>query len=92
MVHERTEAVITFSDTLTYNSPDKVADLALRNRLPLMSPFREITGAGGLMSHGPSIPDLFRRAAGYVDKILKGATPRHSGPVLADLVSAATPA
>jgi putative tryptophan/tyrosine transport system substrate-binding protein len=75
MVHERTEAVITFSDTLTYNFPDKVADLALRNRLPLMSPFREITGAGGLMSHGPNIPDLFRRAAGYVDKILKGAKP-----------------
>jgi putative ABC transport system substrate-binding protein len=75
MVRERAEAVITFSDTMTYNFAARVADLALRNKLPLMSPFREIADAGGLISHGPSIPDLFRRAAGYVDKVLKGAKP-----------------
>jgi putative tryptophan/tyrosine transport system substrate-binding protein len=75
MVQERAEALITFSDTMTYNNSARVAELALRNKLPLMSPFREIPDAGGLMSYGPSIPDLFRRAASYVDKILKGAKP-----------------
>jgi putative ABC transport system substrate-binding protein len=75
IVRERAEAVITFSDTMTYNSANRVAELGLRHRLPLMSPFREIADAGGLMSYGPSVPDLFRRAAAYVDKILKGAKP-----------------
>ena len=75
MVRQRAEAVITFSDTMTYNYSAQVAELALRNKLPLMSPFREIPEAGGLMSYGPSIPDMFRRAASYVDKILKGSKP-----------------
>jgi len=71
----RADAVITFSDTLTYNFPKQVAELAARSRLPLISPFHEVASAGGLMSYGPSISDLFRRAAGYVDKILRGAKP-----------------
>jgi putative ABC transport system substrate-binding protein len=75
MVRERADAVITFSDTMTYVFSSRVAQLAAESRLPLMSPFRETTEAGGLMSYGPSIPDMFRRAAGYVDKILKGAKP-----------------
>jgi putative ABC transport system substrate-binding protein len=73
MIRERADGVITFSDTMTYNFPNRVAELAFRHKLPLISPFREIAEAGGLMSYGPSIPDMFRRAAGYVDKILKGA-------------------
>jgi putative ABC transport system substrate-binding protein len=52
-----------------------IAELGMKNRLPLMSQFRPIVEAGGLMSYGPDLPDLFRRAAGYVDKILKGARP-----------------
>jgi putative ABC transport system substrate-binding protein len=75
MVRQRAEAIITFSDTMTYNNASRVAELGLRHRLPIMSPFREIADAGGLMSYGPSVPDLFRRAASYVDKILKGSKP-----------------
>jgi putative ABC transport system substrate-binding protein len=75
MVQQRAEAIITFSDTMTYNNASRVAELGLRHRLPIMSPFREIADAGGLMSYGPSVPDLFRRAASYVDKILKGSKP-----------------
>jgi putative ABC transport system substrate-binding protein len=75
MARERVDAVLTFSDLMTYNFPTRVAALAAENRLPLISPYQEITSAGGLMSYGPSIPDMFRRAAGYVDKILKGANP-----------------
>jgi putative tryptophan/tyrosine transport system substrate-binding protein len=49
--------------------------LALAARLPTISYFREYVEVGGLMSYGPNIPDLFRRAADYVDKILRGAKP-----------------
>ena len=50
----------------------RLADLAAKGRLPSLG-YRELVEAGGLMSYGPSLPDLFRRAATYVDRILKGA-------------------
>ena len=53
----------------------RIAELGLKNRLPLMSHFAQTVAAGGLMSYGPDLDDLFRRAAIYVDKILKGARP-----------------
>jgi putative ABC transport system substrate-binding protein len=53
----------------------QLADLALKHRLPTMFAFREYAEAGGLMAYGPSYAELFQRAAGYVDKILKGAKP-----------------
>jgi putative ABC transport system substrate-binding protein len=49
--------------------------LALAARLPTMHGLREYVEAGGLMSYGPNIPDMFRRAADFVDKILRGAKP-----------------
>ena len=53
----------------------RLADLATRNRLPSMFTQRADVEAGGLMSYGPSFAAMYRRAAGYVDKILKGAKP-----------------
>jgi putative ABC transport system substrate-binding protein len=54
---------------------DRIASFAQKNRLPSMYGQREFVDAGGLMSYGPSTTDMFRRAATYVDKILKGRTP-----------------
>jgi putative tryptophan/tyrosine transport system substrate-binding protein len=53
----------------------RIVDFAAKSRLPAMYPDREDVEAGGLMSYGPNFADLFRRAATYVDKILKGAKP-----------------
>ena len=53
----------------------RIVDLAAKNRLPAVYPWREAVDDGGLMSYGPNAADLFRRAAGFVDKILKGARP-----------------
>jgi putative ABC transport system substrate-binding protein len=53
----------------------QILALALKNRLPTISGPREFVEAGGLMAYGPHFPDLFRRAATYVDRILKGAKP-----------------
>jgi putative ABC transport system substrate-binding protein len=57
------------------NERRRLADLAANNRLPAVYTWREFVDAGGLMSYGPNLADLFRRAVTYVDKILKGAKP-----------------
>jgi putative tryptophan/tyrosine transport system substrate-binding protein len=75
MVKERPGALIVFPDPLFNGSRVKVAALAERYRLPSLTMFRESVDAGGLMSYGPSILDNYRRAAGFVDRILKGAKP-----------------
>jgi putative ABC transport system substrate-binding protein len=75
MTRGRAEALIAFSDPLFVLHRRRIADLAAKNHLPAVYASREVVDAGGLMFYGPSISDMFRRAAVYVDKILKGAKP-----------------
>ncbi|SRR5712692_1511374 len=72
---ERAEAVYVVASPLTFPERRRIAELALKHRLPTMHGPSEYVEAGGLLSYAPSYPDLFRRAAVYVDKILKGAKP-----------------
>ena len=72
---ERADAVVVVIDPLTVRYRERIVGLALKNRLPAMYGFREFVDAGGLMAYGVNVPDLCRRAAVYVDKILKGANP-----------------
>ena len=69
------QAVIVLTDATLYSQRNKIASLAVANRLPGMYHARGFVEAGGLISYAPSDTDLFRRAATYVDKILKGANP-----------------
>jgi putative ABC transport system substrate-binding protein len=71
----RADALIVLVSGMLLGERSRVVDLAARNRLPVVYTFRELVDAGGLMSYGTSLADLFRRAASYVDKILKGAKP-----------------
>ena len=75
MVKDRVEALLVDNDTLFSDHRKELADLALRHHLPTMSDLREHVEAGGLMAYTVHDPDLYRRAATYVDKILKGAKP-----------------
>jgi len=72
---QRPDAMITVEDPLTYTYRKRIADFAAGQQLPSLSGLSEFAVAGGLMSYGANNADLFRRAAGYVDKILKGAKP-----------------
>jgi putative ABC transport system substrate-binding protein len=72
---ERANALVVFPDAVAFVHRTRILDLAAKHRLPAMYPYREFVEAGGLMAYGSSLVDLFRRAAPYVDKILKGAKP-----------------
>jgi ABC-type uncharacterized transport system substrate-binding protein len=71
----RVTVLYVIEDPLTYGQRRQIADLAAKNRLPSISAFKESVEAGGLMSYGANLADSFRRAATFVDKILKGAKP-----------------
>jgi putative ABC transport system substrate-binding protein len=75
LVGERIDAVLVPGDTLLFTERQRVAALAREHRLPGIYSLREFTEAGGLMSYSARISEQFRRAAGYVDKILRGANP-----------------
>ena len=75
LAKERISAIMVASDAIFFGQRQRIAELALNNRLPTMFSLREYAQAGGLMSYGENIADFFRRAASFVDKILKGAKP-----------------
>jgi len=71
----RADAVLVLVSPVVASHRTQIAELAVKNRLPAMHPWPEFVQDGGLMTYGVSIPDLDRRAATFVDKILKGRTP-----------------
>jgi putative tryptophan/tyrosine transport system substrate-binding protein len=71
----RADAVLTLTSSILNSQRAQLADLAVKNRLPAVYGQPEYTDAGGLVFYGASITDIFRRAATYVDKILKSARP-----------------
>jgi putative ABC transport system substrate-binding protein len=74
-IKDRTDALYVFSEPLLNANRVKINTLALGARIPTIFGFREFVDAGGLMSYGANFADLFRRAADFVDKILRGTKP-----------------
>ena len=72
---ERLQGLVVVTDGITFNQRARIAGLAAQSQLPTMYEVRDFVEAGGLMAYGPSYADLARRAAEYVDRILKGAKP-----------------
>jgi putative ABC transport system substrate-binding protein len=75
MTRARAGALAVLPTPMFFSERRRLVDLAAKNRLPTVFPYSEFVDAGGLMSYGPDLADLSRRAATYVDKILKGANP-----------------
>jgi ABC-type uncharacterized transport system substrate-binding protein len=72
---ERADLLQVWGDPLTLDQRARIAELAMRHRLPTMHFFREAVEAGGLLGFGPDLPHIWRNVGKYVDKILKGAKP-----------------
>jgi putative ABC transport system substrate-binding protein len=75
MGRERVEALLVVSDPMLFVQRERLVALAAKHRLPGIFEWREFVEAGGLLSYGTNIADMYRRLASYVDKILKGAKP-----------------
>jgi putative ABC transport system substrate-binding protein len=75
MTRERTGALLVVSDAMFYGQRRRIVDLAATSRLPVMYSQKEFVDTGGLMSYGANLPDMYRRSAAHVDKILKGKKP-----------------
>jgi putative ABC transport system substrate-binding protein len=75
MTKEHAAALLVLTDSMFLGQQRRIADLAARSRLPALYSQREFVEAGGLVSYGPSLIDMFRRAAAHVDKILRGVKP-----------------
>jgi putative tryptophan/tyrosine transport system substrate-binding protein len=75
MQRERAQALVVQITPFSADNARRIVELAAQHRLPAMYDVRSFVDAGGLVSYGPSLPEMFRRAAFYVDRILKGAKP-----------------
>jgi putative tryptophan/tyrosine transport system substrate-binding protein len=75
LTKDRPDALMVPADTFLVSQRSRIAQFAIENKLPSVYTFREYIEAGGLIAYTPNYHDLFRRAASYVDKILKGAKP-----------------
>jgi putative ABC transport system substrate-binding protein len=75
MATERAQALLVVSDPMFFAQREQIVDLTAKHRLPGIFEWREFAEAGGLLSYGTNIAGVYRRLAGYVDKILKGAKP-----------------
>ena len=75
IVKERPGALVVLADRVFLHNRARIVDFAARTRLPAVYPYRELVEAGGLICFGPNYADMHRRAATYVDRILKGAKP-----------------
>src|SRR5215813_1959906 len=73
LVRERAQALVVLTSPLLFNNREQIVELARKYRLPNISPFIRFPNAGGLMAYGPDLIEMYRRAATYVDKILRGA-------------------
>jgi putative ABC transport system substrate-binding protein len=71
----RPDALVLPAETTIHEQRARIAAFAVQHRLPSISAWREFAEAGGLVVYGVNIPDVFRRAVGYIDKIFKGANP-----------------
>ena len=69
------EVLLPTSDPMALDNARKIAELSMQYRIPVISPFQEITEAGGVVGYGPDLSTLFRRSAAVVDQILKGTKP-----------------
>jgi putative ABC transport system substrate-binding protein len=75
IAREQAQAILAFPDALIMSQARAIADFSVRQRVPAVSGWAEFAMAGNLMSYGPSLGESWRRAAGYVDQILRGARP-----------------
>ena len=75
LTKDRPDALLVLGDAFLVSQRSRIAQFAIENKLPSAYTFREHVEAGGLLAYSPNYHDLFRRAAGYVDKILKGTNP-----------------
>jgi putative tryptophan/tyrosine transport system substrate-binding protein len=75
MLQEHADAIYVSGDPENYENRELVVELAEKSRLPTIYPYRGYVEIGGLMAYAMNLVDLFTRAAGYVDQILKGASP-----------------
>jgi putative ABC transport system substrate-binding protein len=75
LARQRTEALVVVADGMFLAQRDRIIALAARSRLPAMYPSTDLVEVGGLMAYSVDLPELYRRGASYVDRILKGAKP-----------------